>query len=291
MAWRVTGEKNSLLGGSLNNQMLLRWLVEIGADEAVLDAAVNRFHRGKLSGLVSNLGVGQEEVLKAGAEKAVLAPKAESIRGDRGLPSALQRSSLSEVSTLGQLRDLVENSEQCALKRTATKTVFSDGNSEADLMLVGEAPGAEEDKAGLPFVGAAGQLLDRMLASIELDRTSVYITNLLFWRPPGNRNPTDEEIAQCLPFVERHIALVQPLVLVLVGGIAAKTLLRRSEGITRLRGQWYEYGSVDTDTTITTTCIFHPAFLLRQPKNKRTTWHDLMAIRERLARLRESGSG
>ena len=149
-------------------------------------------------------------------------------------------------------------------------------------MLIGEAPGAEEDKAGLPFVGAAGQLLDRMLASIELDRTSVYITNLLFWRPPGNRNPTDEEIAQCLPFVERHIALVQPLLLVLVGGIAAKTLLRRSEGITRLRGQWYEYGSVDTDTAMTTTCIFHPAFLLRSPGYKKQAWEDLLEIQKKI---------
>mgnify|MGYP006108129943 FL=1 len=270
--------------------MLLQWLSEIGADEAVSDTAVNRFHRSKLSGFVSNLGAGREEVLKVGAEKAVLSAKADIVAVDRGSSSALQGSSLSKVSTLGQLRELVDNFEQCALKRTATKTVFSDGNSEADVMLVGEAPGAEEDKAGVPFVGAAGQLLDRMLASIELDRSSVYITNLLFWRPPGNRNPTDEEIAQCLPFVERHVELVKPLLLVLVGGIAAKTLLRRSEGITKLRGQWYEYGSVDTDTAITTTCIFHPAFLLRQPKNKRTAWHDLMAIRERLTRLRESRS-
>lgn len=270
--------------------MLLRWLVEIGADEAVLDTAANRFHRNDLSGLVSSLGGGREEVLKVGAEGTVLSPKADLVGEDRDQISALQGSSLSKVGTLGQLRDLVENFEQCALKRTATNTVFSDGNSEADVMLIGEAPGAEEDKAGLPFVGPAGQLLDRMLASIELDRTSVYITNLLFWRPPGNRNPTDEEIAQCLPFVERHVALVKPLILVLVGGIAAKTLLRRSEGITRLRGQWYEYGSVDTGTAITTTCIFHPAFLLRQPKNKRTAWYDLMAIKERLVRLRERGS-
>jgi uracil-DNA glycosylase family 4 len=268
----------------------LRWLVEIGADEAVLDAAANRFDPSDLSRPASNLAAGREEVLKAGAEEIVLPSKADVVQADRISSSFLQRSSVSEINTLHQLREVVENFEQCALKRTATKTVFADGNSKADVMLVGEAPGAEEDKAGLPFVGAAGQLLDRMLASIELDRTSVYITNLLFWRPPGNRKPTNEEVAQCLPFVERHIALVQPLLLVLVGGIAARTLLGRPEGITRLRGQWYEYEPVGRDVGINTTCIFHPAFLLRQPKNKRAAWHDLMAIRERLALLRKSRS-
>ena len=174
-------------------------------------------------------------------------------------------------------------------KKDCDKTVFADGNPKADVMLVGEAPGADEDRSGLPFVGAAGQLLDRMLAAIELDRTSVYITNLLFWRPPGNRNPTNEEIQQCLPLVERHIALIQPRILVLVGGISAKTLLGRSEGITRLRGHWYEYESAAPKVSIATTCIFHPAFLLRQPQNKRAAWNDLLSIRERLNQLRETG--
>jgi len=149
-------------------------------------------------------------------------------------------------------------------------------------MLVGEAPGAEEDRRGLPFVGAAGHLLDRMLGAIERDRTSTYVSNLLFWRPPGNRNPTLEEIALCRPFVERHIALVAPRILVCVGGVSAKTLLDRSEGITRLRGRWYEVRPDGFDRSIPTTAIYHPAYLLRQPAQKRHAWHDLRDIRAKL---------
>ena len=136
---------------------------------------------------------------------------------------------------------------------------------------------------GLPFVGAAGQLLDLMLAAIDRDRSSTYISNILFWRPPGNRSPTSEEVSLCLPFVARHIALVRPRVLVLVGGIAAKTLLARKEGITRLRGKWYRYCPDNDGDGIDTTAIFHPAFLLRKAAQKRETWHDLIAIRTRLA--------
>ena len=149
-------------------------------------------------------------------------------------------------------------------------------------MFVGEAPGAEEDRRGLPFVGKAGQLLDRMLAAIGLDRTSVYITNVLPWRPPGNRNPTPEEIAVCLPFVERQIELVAPRLLVLVGGISAKSLLSRTEGITRLRGKWYDHTAAAGSATVPTTAIFHPAYLLRQPALKREAWRDLQAIRRKL---------
>ena len=185
-------------------------------------------------------------------------------------------------ANLDELRAVIEGFEGCALKKTASHTVIADGNPEARTMFVGEAPGAEEDRRGLPFVGKAGQLLDRMLAAIGLDRTSVYITNVLPWRPPGNRNPTPEEIAVCLPFVERQIELVAPRLLVLVGGISAKSLLSRTEGITRLRGKWYDHTAAAGSATVPTTAIFHPAYLLRQPALKREAWRDLQAIRRKL---------
>jgi uracil-DNA glycosylase len=158
--------------------------------------------------------------------------------------------------------------------------VFADGNPTAKVMLVGEAPGAEEDRAGRPFVGASGQLLDRMMAAIGLDRTSFYITNVCFWRPPGNRKPTDLELAAQKPFVERHIELVAPEVLVLVGAAAAQGLLGTTEGITRLRGRWFQYRLAENGPTIPAMPIFHPAYLLRQPAQKRETWRDLLKLQE-----------
>ena len=185
-------------------------------------------------------------------------------------------------TSLEQLVAAVRAFEGCALKRTATNTVIGDGNPEARLMIVGEAPGAEEDRQGLPFVGPAGRLLDRMLAAIGLDRSAVYITNMLPWRPPGNRSPTAEELAICQPFLERQIELIAPRILVLVGGIAAKALLGRREGITRLRGQWFPYATPRMAGTVQATATFHPAYLLRTPSAKREVWRDLLAIEDRM---------
>ena len=165
--------------------------------------------------------------------------------------------------------------------------MFADGTANARLMFIGEAPGAEEDRQGVPFVGPAGRLLDRMLAAIGMDRAEVYITNILPWRPPGNRNPTDSEITLCLPFIEKHIALVEPAVLVAVGGTAAKALLHTREGIMRLRGRWFNYTAPDSGTRIPLRAVLHPAYLLRQPGQKGNAWHDLIAIKKQLA---ESGT-
>ena len=183
---------------------------------------------------------------------------------------------------LAALKAALEAFEGCALKHTATNLVFSDGNPDADIMVVGEAPGAEEDRQGLPFVGASGRLLDRMLACIGLDRTSAYITNILPWRPPGNRQPNAAEIAACLPFAERHVALMHPKVLVLAGGTSAKTILGTTEGITRLRGRWIDHTMPGMAAPIPTIAIYHPAYLLRQPAQKRDAWRDLLAIKSRL---------
>ncbi len=169
----------------------------------------------------------------------------------------------------------------CALKETALNLCLADGNPEAELMLIGEAPGAEEDRQGKPFVGPSGQLLDRMLATIGLDRTKVYITNSIYWRPPGNRTPTAAEIAACQPFLERQIELIRPKLIVFVGGIAARGLLGVKEGVTKLRGRRLLYRLAD-GSTLPAMVIFHPAYLLRQASHKRLAWRDLLAIRKLL---------
>ena len=260
----------------------LRWLVAAGADEAIEGAPSNRFvsktdHEIDRPPKSRSVGTAGGKTVPDGS---IIERPAE-FTGFEVIPEDARHSALAS-STLKELRVAVEGFNGCALRRTATNTVFSDGNPRADLMLVGEAPGAEEDRTGIPFVGSAGRLLDRMLAAIDRDRNSVYISNILFWRPPGNRNPTNEEIALCLPFVERHIELVRPRVLVLVGGIAAKSLLGRNEGITRLRGKWYRYRPDGNDGPIDTMANFHPAFLMRKGHQKRETWQDLIAIRARL---------
>jgi len=185
------------------------------------------------------------------------------------------------ASTLDELRAAIENFEGCALKATAMRTVFADGNPQARIMFVGEGPGAEEDREGLPFVGRSGKLLDRMIAAIGLDRTSAYIANIIPWRPPGNRTPTPQESAICLPFIRRQIELADPDILVCLGGPSATTLLELKEGITRTRGRWFEF---DTGKRkIKAIALFHPAYLLRSPAHKKLAWQDLLAIKKALS--------
>ncbi len=185
------------------------------------------------------------------------------------------------AKTLDELRAAIEGFEGCALKSTAMRTVFSDGNPRARVMFVGEGPGADEDREGLPFVGRSGKLLDRMLAAIGLDRTNAYIANIIPWRPPGNRTPTPQESAICLPFIKRQIELADPDVLVCLGGPSATTLLELKEGITRTRGRWFEF---DTGTRkIKALPTFHPAYLLRSPAHKKFAWQDMLAIKKAIA--------
>src|SRR5947208_211917 len=185
------------------------------------------------------------------------------------------------AATLAQLRAMLERFEGCALRTTATQLVFADGNPNARLMFMGEAPGRDEDIEGLPFVGRSGRLLDRMLAAIGLDRKSVYIANIVPWRPPGNRTPTPQETAICLPFTQRQIELVDPDVLVCLGNPSTQTLLATKEGITRTRGRWFHYQTGMRDIRAMPT--FHPAFLLRNPISKRLAWRDFLAIKKTLA--------
>ena len=186
------------------------------------------------------------------------------------------------ATNLDELRQSLDDFKGIALRRTATQMVFADGNPAARIMLVGEAPGADEDRLGRPFVGLSGQLLDRMLGAIGLTRAeSVYITNVINWRPPGNRAPSDAEIALSLPFIERHIELVNPALLIFVGGVAAKALMHTSQGITRLRGRWTDYQTAGMQSPVPAMPVFHPAYLLRSPAQKSLAWADLQNIRDR----------
>jgi uracil-DNA glycosylase family 4 len=185
-----------------------------------------------------------------------------------------------KASRLALLRNKVMNFELCTLKHTATNTVFADGAIDAKIMIIGEAPGATEDAQGIPFCGESGKLLDNMLASIGLLRTkNFYITNTVFWRPPGNRRPTDEEIEICRPFVEEHIAIIDPELLILVGSTAVESLLGKHLQISKIRREYYQYTNKYLGRNITTTALFHPAYLLRQPMQKKTTWYDLLKIK------------
>ncbi len=181
---------------------------------------------------------------------------------------------------LSSLRQAVQNFNGCALKATATNTVFGDGIETAKIMLIGEAPGATEDAQGIPFCGESGKLLDNMISSIGLSREkNVYITNTIFWRPPANRAPTDQEIELCRPFVEQHIALIKPELLILVGSTAVTSLLGKQLQISKIRQEYYQYTNKYLDKAITTTAVFHPAYLMRQPGQKKTMWYDLLKIK------------
>ncbi|MBX7197853.1 MAG: uracil-DNA glycosylase [Rhodospirillaceae bacterium] len=264
-------------GLSENPAALLRWYIDAGVDECIGDAPVDRLTKRA----------------PAPATPSAAAPAPVTMRPAMPVPAAMPADAdalaaavraAQAATTVAELRAAVEGYDGCGLKKFASRTVFADGNPEAPVMFVGEAPGADEDRQGLPFVGVSGKLLDRMLASIGLAReTNAYITNIVFWRPPGNRAPTDEEIACCLPFVRRHIELVDPQVLVLVGGMSAKTLLGKPTGITRLRGHWYEYETPGLPRPVPTTALFHPAYLLRSPDQKRFAWRDLISIKQKLA--------
>lgn len=198
---------------------------------------------------------------------------------DAAIQSA--REAARTAATLDELRALMEAFDGCALKATASRLVFADGNPKARVMFVGEAPGRDEDLAGLPFVGRSGQLLNRMMAAIGLDRGSAYIANIIPWRPPGNRDPSPIETQICLPFIKRHIELVDPEVLVCLGKPSTQTLLNVTDGIVRTRGRWFDYET--GSRVIGAMPTFHPAYLLRQPVSKRQSWQDFRAVARRLA--------
>lgn len=198
---------------------------------------------------------------------------------------SLARKLANEAINLEDLYNKIRNFEGCSLKQFAKNTVLCDGNPNAKIMLIGEAPGATEDEKGVSFCGESGMLLDAILKSIGISRqTNAYITNTVFWRPPANRKPTAEEIELCRPFVEKHIALINPQLIILVGATATSSLLNHGESITNLRGNIYLYTNQYINTPIKTTAIFHPAYLLRQPFKKKDMWYDLLKIKDILTK-------
>ena len=191
---------------------------------------------------------------------------------------------LSEINTLKDLQSFIENYDECELSHTARSTVFCDGNVDAEVMLIGEAPGNQEDIEGKPFVGKSGQLLDKILETININRTNCYISNIIPWRPPGNRNPTAEEINTCLPFIKKHIQLINPKILMLIGSISAKSILDQTIGITKLRGIWHLYK--DKNIEIPAFPVFHPAYLLRRPANKAFIMTDMLNFKNKIIEMK-----
>ena len=258
------------------NLATLRWLVDAGAGEAVGEEPADRFADPK-SAPAATPDAAKRSKARTREKKSAIAANAKAVSLSTAPGAA--RALAASCATLSELRSALETFEGCELKRGAANTVFADGNPAGRIMFVGEAPGRDEDREGRPFVGRAGKLLDKILGAVGLDRSKVYITNILPWRPPQNRDPTPEEAAICLPFLHRHIELAHPGVLVLLGAVSVRHLLGISEGIMRTRGRWQVYQS--TAHAIPVMPTLHPAYLLRQPSAKRLVWRDLLAVVEK----------
>lgn len=245
----------------------LRWYIAAGVDEVIGEEPVDRY----------------AQSAKPAARAPVPGAAGHAAPALARPPEPASSAHLALAATnLAELKAAMEGYDGCNLKKTCQQTVFADGDPAARLMIVGEAPGADEDRLGLPFVGASGKLLDRMLGAIGLDRTQAYITNVVPWRPPGNRKPEPAEVELCLPFITRHIELVDPAVLLLLGGASVSALLARTDSITRLRGGFIDYSSPRLARPIPAMPTFHPAYLLRTPLAKREVWRDLLLVRQKL---------
>jgi uracil-DNA glycosylase len=273
-----TNDSSRLPSDAIHAAETLRWWVRAGVNEALDEAPHDRFAAS--AGADQRLG---PNAPRAAREPSPTTPEtgAHPQQSGGGKPpeaAEIAACALAEAATdLEALRSAMADFDGCALKRTATQLVFADGVPGSKVMFVGEAPGGDEDRIGRPFVGRAGQLLDRMLGAIGLDRGHVYIANVVPWRPPGNRTPTLQETQACLPFIRRQIDLADPEVLVCLGGSAVQTLLGVQGGITRVRGSWFDYQR-ENGRPIKALAMFHPAYLLRQPAHKRLAWADMLAL-------------
>lgn len=296
----AAADENSILRAAL------QWQVEAGADEAFADEPVDATRRPERAETpdLTQAPIAAATTHRTAPTSAVAvsqpADGSETLRGSTEIRQEAVRLAAA-ADTLEALRAAIAAFDGLAIKKTATNLVFSDGNANAPVMLISEAPGADEDRQGKPFAGAGGQMLDRILACIGLSRdaedpdNAVYISNILNWRPPGNRSPNAAEIDTSLPFIERHIALVRPRILILCGGVAAQSLLGRTDGISKMRGTVHAYTSrtpgitkdADTPDPIPAITTYHPAHLLRTPSQKRAVWQDMLTLQEK---LRESAS-
>ena len=240
-----------------SKEALLNWYLELG-----IDCFFNENNHNKL------------QISK----DAIVRKNKPSINSNKQNMKQISRVLADKCHTVEELRKAVENFDELDIKKGAINTVFADGNPKSDLMLIGEAPGANEDKHGIPFYGQSGKLLDNILAAIKLDRKNYYITNTIFWRPPANRRPTANEIDVCRPLVEKHVALVNPKIIILVGSTAVESLLNLKTPMGQLRKQNFKYNNQYLKKPIDTFVIFHPSYLLRQPSQKKTMWHDIQRI-------------
>jgi DNA polymerase len=284
----------------MNNIDLLRWYAEAGVDETIATQPSNRFTK-----TVRNVADIQPthnptpETLREPESRFEMPPKKEPMaRSTAPIPPialsvqtpskaiAEARTLAESCHTLDELREAVTKFNGCLLKRTARKTVFADGNESAKVMVIGEAPGEQEDEQGIPFCGKSGQLLDNTLASIGLKRSeNIYISNTIFWRPPGNRTPSPEEVAICAPFVKKHVALKNPDLLILAGGVAG-SVLGSTESVSKLRRKFHSYTNEYLTKEIPAVVIYHPSYLLRQPGQKAAAWQDMLMIQEHLAKMK-----
>jgi DNA polymerase len=256
----------------MNPLELLKFYTEAGIDEALEETPQNR-----LLAVPTPPQTAPKPALNQ-PEPSAMPPRPKTTAS---LPSAViqARELADNAKTLAELEQTVREFNGCPLKKTANKTVFCRGNPESKLMLIGEAPGANEDVEGIPFCGQSGQLLDNMLRSIGYDNSNAYITNTTFWRPPGNRKPTPEELEVCKPFVEKHIALLNPKLLVLVGGVAIADMLNTTESVGKLRLKFHDYQNQYLKKPIKVLCTFHPSYLLRSPGQKAFAWKDWLMVK------------
>jgi uracil-DNA glycosylase family 4 len=264
----------------------LAWLVEMGAEEIVSEQPLNRLVEAAVA-VQAAPAIQRAETpippLRAGLP-GIAAPAGDTVQDARAIAARCQ--SLQEIAAALAAFDA------CPLRKTATNLCFADGNPQAHVLLIGEAPGNEEDLQGKPFVGRSGQLLDRMLAAVGLDRRAedpsraVLITNTIFWRPPGNRKPTDAETSMCMPFVWRLIEVMQPRLILCAGATPTQRMINMTDGILKLRGRWFSVQAGARQIPLLAT--LHPAYLLRQPAQKRLAWRDLLSLRERLDSLAQS---
>jgi uracil-DNA glycosylase len=265
-------------------QELLAFYAEAGVDALLGEETVDRLSATQLDTAPARTPEPRVvEPRPARIDSRLLPPPPRAIEDAPAAPEIAvmaAREAARNAASLVELREILSGFEGCALRKTAKQLVFADGNPQARVMFVGEAPGREEDLEGLPFVGASGKLLDRMLAAIGLNRTTAYIANIIPWRPPGNRTPTPQESQICLPFIQRQIELADPDILVCLGGPSAQALLGAKEGIKRTRGRWFAYPTGTRE--IRGLATYHPAYLLRTPIEKRFAWRDFLALKKAL---------
>lgn len=260
-----------------NTEFLLNWHIEAGVDETIAEMPCNFFESDKIVKPKSDI----KTTVQTTSQQ--IETNRQNVVSDSTNLSIQNANKLVEnIEKVEDLENIVNNFDGCGLKVTAKNTVFGEGNTEAKILIIGEAPGADEDRIGRPFVGKSGILLDKMLKSIELDRSNVYISNTIYWRPPGNRTPTSSEISICLPFVKKLVEIMKPEIIITLGGSATQTILNTNETISKLRGRWIDYSDSENNKT-EVIATFHPSYLLRNPANKKKSWADLLKIKKKIS--------